>query len=633
MNDVVRTILIMSISGTVLGVLLILLKPILRYRIPKVTQYYLWVVVIIALLLPISLFASLLGNPQVSIPVVPNIRETVSYFVVTEAEVRARDTGEEIVSGEDVLEQGAEVDSEQGTEIVPGQDNEEVGSLRGLPLPNNQHRQTVIVFLSTLFIRVYPFGVLLFSIYFGINYIMFWRLYRRRNEPVKKEVRVLLISLCENRRVPALYCNPLVTSPMLFGFFRPTIILPKREYSRKQLTVIFTHELLHYRRRDTMVKGLTLLATVLHWFNPLVWFARKEIENACELACDEGVIQNLDREEKMQYGKTLIDMSANVRPPRMVTSVTMSEEKKNLKERLGSIMRSKAHSRISVIFSILLVVAGIGVAVLLGLNGSEGDHVWANENYNEVEGGPGEPEAESEGGTIGTEDELDISGDENGGNTSGVADESEGGASGAEDDNEGSLGIEDGNEGSTTGIENETEARPVPTQVAETIVLAGTFWEDWWSMEGLFAYRYWEWMYWEEIPEYIVETRGTGIARMLPSFSFQTMEDVRNYLRRYYTNTMVEAILGREHVFIEYDGVLYVDGTRAGFPRPDWNTATHRLVEQEGDRMVVETTVLWNVWHRGDEIGEPWEAQYRFIIIDGRIDAVEADDDAIWWLP
>ena len=39
-----------------------------------------------------------------------------------------------------------------------------------------------------------------------------------------------------------------------------------------------------------------------------MYFMKKEINNACELACDEAVIRNLNTSEKQAYGDTLISV-------------------------------------------------------------------------------------------------------------------------------------------------------------------------------------------------------------------------------------------------------------------------------------------------------------------------------------
>jgi len=153
-------------------------------------------------------------------------------------------------------------------------------------------------------------------------------------------------------------------------------------------------------------------------------------------------------------------------------------------------------------------------------------------------------------------------------------------------------------------------------ELVEVIVAAGTFWEDWWDLRGRFAP--------EHIEEETVPAHLVGFySKLLPTSGFESLDDIRNYLLQYYTENWVNLELSRElPVFIEYDGILYIATARAGFPRPDWETATHILIEQNGSHAVVETVVLVGTWH-----AEPYgdvdltEMQYHFIFINDQIDS------------
>ena len=75
----------------------------------------------------------------------------------------------------------------------------------------------------------------------------------------------------------------------------------------------------------------------------------------------------------------------------------------------------------------------------------------------------------------------------------------------------------------------------------------------------------------------------------------------------------INAELDEYAYFVENDGILFIHIVRAGFMRPDWETATHTLIEQNGNRIVVETRVLM----RSGE-GDAYST-FRFTFIGGRI--------------
>jgi len=280
------------------------------------------------------------GSQTTALPNLPTITETVSRFVITQAEETER------------LERLAPLAASNPPVYVQ----------------QRQATQSPIAFITTYFMLIYPFGVLILALYYTIHYAIFVGLYRRRNLPAGPGAMAMLANMCSGRP-PRLYYNQLAETPMLFGIFRPAIILPYQEYTRDEMQAILSHELTHLRRKDVLVKWLTLGATALHWFNPIIWLVSREVDRACELSCDEAIVNGLDRHGKAHYGNTLILVAANPKTPRAITSATMSEDKKNLKERLGAIMKSKKNPRYAIILSTLLILAAIGLAACLGSGG------------------------------------------------------------------------------------------------------------------------------------------------------------------------------------------------------------------------------------------------------------------------
>jgi beta-lactamase regulating signal transducer with metallopeptidase domain len=203
------------------------------------------------------------------------------------------------------------------------------------------------------------------------QYRRFVRERKPQNAAAPAAETALLAELCGDRHTPALYRNPLAPTPMLIGLFRPAIILPDRDFTDEQLKSILLHELTHLRRSDVLVKWLAAFACAVHWFNPLVWLLRREIDRACELACDEAVVRKLDPSDRQRYGDTLLRVAAEAKAPRAVLSTTLCEEKKALAERLVAIARHKRITGVAIALSVaLLALVGTGV-VLLGAGNAQ----------------------------------------------------------------------------------------------------------------------------------------------------------------------------------------------------------------------------------------------------------------------
>jgi len=94
------------------------------------------------------------------------------------------------------------------------------------------------------------------------------------------------------------YCERQNQEPALFGFVRPRLLLPQgmlETYSLENLRYVFIHELAHLRQRDIYLGWLMALLQVVHWFNPLMWFAFGRMRADRELACDTLAISTLAR--------------------------------------------------------------------------------------------------------------------------------------------------------------------------------------------------------------------------------------------------------------------------------------------------------------------------------------------------
>ena len=107
------------------------------------------------------------------------------------------------------------------------------------------------------------------------------------------------------------------------------------------LPAVLRHELTHYRRRDLWYKALLALVTGIHWFNPLVHSMGRAVSLDCERSCDRAVVKGLDAGERRAYGNMLLALAARRRLPPGVTATTLWEGKRQLKARLLEIRDCK----------------------------------------------------------------------------------------------------------------------------------------------------------------------------------------------------------------------------------------------------------------------------------------------------
>jgi len=180
-------------------------------------------------------------------------------------------------------------------------------------------------------------------------------------------------------------------------------------------------------------------------------------------------------------------------------------------------------------------------------------------------------------------------------------------------------------------------------ELGATIEAAGQFWNDWWHRNGAFS--------WDNIDdsrsnfqpfdENIAPAHhpvSRGFSRLLPSSGFASLDEIGDHLLQFYTQAWVnrgqfaEPVVfadtidgeiqrfGWINAFEEYGGNLYIFTWNESQPRPVWQTAIHILIEQDGNRAVVETAVSTSIY--GFEGGGVMPTiTYRFTFIDGVIDS------------
>ncbi len=110
---------------------------------------------------------------------------------------------------------------------------------------------------------------------------------------VQEQLRRLAVR-CGCSQVPLVWSMPGVLSPMLWSTGCTTrLIFPKALLDRLNAAAretLLAHELAHFQRGDHWVRFLTLVATGLFWWHPVVWWARQAIEAAEEECCDAWVV-------------------------------------------------------------------------------------------------------------------------------------------------------------------------------------------------------------------------------------------------------------------------------------------------------------------------------------------------------
>jgi formylglycine-generating enzyme required for sulfatase activity/Zn-dependent protease with chaperone function len=208
------------------------------------------------------------------------------------------------------------------------------------------------------------------ALYMIVAHVLFSRRLRKSRRQVTEPKTVDFLEECKRlvgvRRIIPLWESAIVETPALWGTFRPKLLLPKgitQKFSSDELRFIFLHELCHLKRGDLLSNWILILSNVLHWFNPLIWFAFTRMRTDREMACDALVLSLSPGKENKQYGRIIIKLTEGFSRPALLPSlVGILENNHQIKRRITMIAKFKKSKQWPVLA--LLALAGLAIVSL-----------------------------------------------------------------------------------------------------------------------------------------------------------------------------------------------------------------------------------------------------------------------------
>lgn len=227
-------------------------------------------------------------------------------------------------------------------------------------------------------------GVIVCLIYIFTRYALLKKNLQRWMVPVPCSKMLKIVEeekakLKIKKKVNVFECA-IIQTPMSYGIIKPIILLPPNSESISPL--IIRHEMIHYKRKDSIIKLLTQITIAIYWFNPLIYMLRNTLNTYCELSCDERVLENEEFLIRGKYFNILLEtFLASTSKYSSLVSGFSSETR--IKLRLKGILngRQKSNKRIA---SVLLITFLMASSLLIGCNvnsvNNTNDHVKKSNN-------------------------------------------------------------------------------------------------------------------------------------------------------------------------------------------------------------------------------------------------------------
>ena len=312
------SLLQMSFLGTVIILLIVVLRAVLINRLPKKTFLILWWIALIRLLVPFS------------------IKSVTSIYSLLQS----------------IYSDINPVRTAQTTTFLPIHGNmPEIAN--GLSEAMVQRTESISI-LSVIWLA----GLLLCFGFFAVSYIKCYREFRF-SLPVENDILEAWKEKHPLKRSLSIRQTETIAAPLSYGVTRPVILMPKNTEWKNiyQLRYVLEHEYVHIRRLDMLTKLIMIAAVCIHWFNPLVWVMYILFNRDLELSCDETVVRRFGMDIKSVYATALISMEEKKSG---LTPLCNSFSKNAIEERIRAIMKIKKTSKFAVIISAVLVICVTG---------------------------------------------------------------------------------------------------------------------------------------------------------------------------------------------------------------------------------------------------------------------------------
>lgn len=312
------SLLQMSFLGTVIILLIVVLRAVLINRLPKKTFLILWWIALIRLLVPFS------------------IKSVTSIYSLLQS----------------IYSDINPVRTAQTTTFLPIHGNmPEIAN--GLSEAMVQRTESISI-LSVIWLA----GLLLCFGFFAVSYIKCYREFRF-SLPVENDILEAWKEKHPLKRSLSIRQTETIAAPLSYGVIRPVILMPKNTEWKNiyQLRYVLEHEYVHIRRLDMLTKLIMIAAVCIHWFNPLVWVMYILFNRDLELSCDETVVRRFGMDIKSVYATALISMEEKKSGR---TPLCNSFSKNAIEERIRAIMKIKKTSKFAVMISAVLVIGVTG---------------------------------------------------------------------------------------------------------------------------------------------------------------------------------------------------------------------------------------------------------------------------------
>ncbi len=320
---------ILTLSALILAVLLV--RAAFKNRVPKRMIYCLWLVVLLKLCLPGTLF---------SLPVLPAAEGTAPVQTVQTTPVVSTALTIPAPSTTTVQPTAPVQTTTQPEQTVTQPETkpetqpmtpavQETAKPAAKPLTTARILQ-IVWFSGSALLGLWLFGT--------------WLTFTIRLHKDKK--------FLGKRGRTNIYVSKRIKSPCLAGLI-PAVYLTEDVLRNDTTELIVRHELTHLRHLDFLWSFCRTITVIVYWWNPLVWLAAIISKRDAELACDEAVAAGLQPEQRIAYARAILAQA-----PRKKAALSLAGPP--VKERILFLTKKQKTRVLCIVLALALTISATG---------------------------------------------------------------------------------------------------------------------------------------------------------------------------------------------------------------------------------------------------------------------------------
>lgn len=385
-------ILDMSLVSSVIGVITLILKNILKSKISPKWLITLWVVFLVTLINPFRI------QSDFSIYNIINLEMLIDNTDEITKEALDKHTNKSYL---DYYEKYKEIDSNTENQNTTVEKNN-AGTTNLIRLINakiNNLKWNIILILINNWNKIFELTVVLYFIVILskliISILTKIRVFYNTRIEFENERLIKIFKEAKSKlnieEDIKLIKQDLIETPAIYGIQKTKILLKEEilNMSDEEIELILLHELLHMKNGDIIINSLLQALKIIHWFNPLIIIILNTIKKDVELSNDELVIENIAENKIKTYCKTLLKVSL-ISNKDSCMALGIVSRTKDLEERIIMIKDNNnfIKNKILIISIISVLVLGITVCFAtsnLVTNNYETNNMLNSISYSELE--------------------------------------------------------------------------------------------------------------------------------------------------------------------------------------------------------------------------------------------------------